>query len=201
MKKQDSHQEQKGDLTHLEQVRLECRCMMRLTAGGRSVVLELPYRYQDRQAALKALQNKEGAEVRASFLSANKIPNFIVELCLPIPKFTVPLAHLDIFNEMLLECYGLSDFDMNRWERQARMLGIDNFVDLNIVFDSSQLLHDFPDLHSKEDVINHLCSMTGSKEMVPYMERFTYLNTEVGMLMYTARNQEMIALMNRKKFR
>ncbi|MFI3254284.1 MAG: hypothetical protein R3Y63_08100 [Eubacteriales bacterium] len=181
----------------IQEVRCTCHSLLRLTAEGRSVVLEVPYYQKEREEALSALKAPENSDITATLITAEGIPDFILDSC-----FKKPLTMKDvaIFHEMILEFHDLANFDMNRWERQVRMLQVNNFSDLNIVFDSSQLLHDFPDLHSKEQVITHLCSMTGSHKMAPYMERFTFLKTAAGMLMYTARDQEMMDFMNRKKF-
>lgn len=177
-----------------DEVRKRTRCTLRLTAEGRSVMLELPCLQGEREEALTTLEMSEGCEVTATLLSGGSVPEFLVELCCQKP---LSMTEVSIFNELILECHDLDDFDRNRWERQARMMGIDNFLDMATLFEESMLLYDFPDIHSQRQVEIYLARMTGSKESVAQLGEFTFLDTSDGMLMYTAGDQVMIDLMER----
>lgn len=176
------------------EVRKRTRCTLRLTAEGRSVVLELPCLRQEREEALTALEMPDGCEVTATLLSGGSVPEFLVELCCQKP---MSMTEVSLFHELILECHDLDEFDRNRWERQARMMGIDNFVDMATLFEESMMLYDFPDIHSQKQVEIYLARMTGMKESVIRLGECTFLDTAEGILMYTAGDQGMIDLMER----
>lgn len=167
-----------------DSVRAETNINVRLSVGNLSTVLRLPYVTKDMDEALENFSTTPTVKV----ITAEGIPSFVTESCL---MDEITLDDLSLLNEMILECHGLGDFERLRWERQAYVLNVDNLTDMTTVFDSSLMLGYFSDLNKLGCFLARTFDDTSR---CPY----SYVQTQKGVLLYTAGNPTMIELMNRK---